>query len=272
MNTRALLRTLALSVVSVALAATPQLAFARGGGHGGGGAHFGGGGFHGGGFGGFRGGSVGTFRGGYGGFRGGFAGNGGYGYYGGRGFYGGRGYWGYPGWGWGLNVGIGLGYWGYPYWYGAWGPYGPYAYASPDYPYYYDPYYDGDYRCPPDRYQDERNCTAPNNQPNNPPRNAPNNPPPQPSSMPAPQGFRQNNVNTSYAGYGTPPLREGSGNYRLASYTEPLPSNLRPAVRNVIEALRAMPPAARERQLNSGRYDGFSSQERELVSQFAQTQ
>jgi hypothetical protein len=33
----------------------------------------------------------------------------------------------------------------------------------------------------------------------------------------------------------------------------------------VIEALRAMPPAARSRQLSSGRYSGFSPEERELL-------
>jgi hypothetical protein len=42
-------------------------------------------------------------------------------------------------------------------------------------------------------------------------------------------------------------------------------STLRPAVRNEIEALRAMPPAARSRQLSSGRYSGFSPEERELL-------
>ncbi|MBO0912014.1 MAG: hypothetical protein J2P13_09490 [Acidobacteria bacterium] len=40
---------------------------------------------------------------------------------------------------------------------------------------------------------------------------------------------------------------------------------LRPAVRNVVEALRAMPPAARRRQLSSGRYNGFSPEERKLL-------
>jgi hypothetical protein len=263
MNIRAVLRILALSVASFALAATPQLAFARGAGHVGGG-------FHGGGFGGFHGASVGAFRGGYGGFRGGYGGFRGYG------SYGGRGYWGYPGWGWGLNVGLGFGYWGYPYWYGPWGPY---AYSYSYYPYYAcDPYYDRDCGYPPDyRYQDEQRDRSPaGNQPNAQPGNVqPNSAPPKPSAAPATQGY-SNNLTTNFAEYRSPASNERSratSNYRLASYTrDPLPGNLRPAVRNVIEALRAMPPAARQRQLNSGRYDGFSPEEREAVSQFAQTQ
>jgi hypothetical protein len=57
-----------------------------------------------------------------------------------------------------------------------------------------------------------------------------------------------------------------TSNYRLRdSATRQLPSGLRPAVRNVIQALRAMPPEARQRQLNSGRYRNFSQEERELL-------
>jgi hypothetical protein len=44
-------------------------------------------------------------------------------------------------------------------------------------------------------------------------------------------------------------------------------SELRPAVRNAIRALRAMPPHARERQLSSGRYATFSPEEQELLRQ-----
>jgi hypothetical protein len=44
-------------------------------------------------------------------------------------------------------------------------------------------------------------------------------------------------------------------------------SSLRPEVQNVIRALRAMPPAARQRALDSGRYANFSPQELKLVRQ-----
>jgi hypothetical protein len=37
-------------------------------------------------------------------------------------------------------------------------------------------------------------------------------------------------------------------------------------VQNSIRALRAMPPDARRRQINSGRYDNFSPEERELLN------
>jgi hypothetical protein len=53
--------------------------------------------------------------------------------------------------------------------------------------------------------------------------------------------------------------------YRPPSSPSPQIGNVRPAVQNVIRALRAMPPAARERQLASGRYSGFSQKEMEFV-------
>lgn len=40
----------------------------------------------------------------------------------------------------------------------------------------------------------------------------------------------------------------------------------RQAVRNAIESLRAMPPAAREREIDSGRFSQFSPQERQILS------
>ena len=112
--------------VSIALAGTPQSAFAQRGGHGGGGGFHGGGNFsgsrHGGSFGNFRGGGFNGFRhGGFGGFRGGR-------YFGGYG--------GYPFYGYGFDFGFGFGpYWGYPYYYG-YAPWGyPYSYSySYDYP------------------------------------------------------------------------------------------------------------------------------------------
>ena len=41
-------------------------------------------------------------------------------------------------------------------------------------------------------------------------------------------------------------------------------------MRNVIQALRAMPPDARQRQLNSGRYHSLSPEELEFVTNATQ--
>jgi hypothetical protein len=45
-----------------------------------------------------------------------------------------------------------------------------------------------------------------------------------------------------------------------------LPADRRQAVKNAIESLRAMPPAARQRELESGRFSEFSPQEREILN------
>jgi hypothetical protein len=50
---------------------------------------------------------------------------------------------------------------------------------------------------------------------------------------------------------------------------QPLPDVRRP-VQNVIRAFRAMPPEARQRQIDSGRYSNFSAEERELLNKIAQ--
>jgi hypothetical protein len=52
--------------------------------------------------------------------------------------------------------------------------------------------------------------------------------------------------------------------YRPASAERQLPS-MRPEVQNVIRALRAMPPQARQQQIDSGRYSNLSPQEMKLV-------
>jgi hypothetical protein len=58
-----------------------------------------------------------------------------------------------------------------------------------------------------------------------------------------------------------------ASNYQVSdSTTRQLPSGPRPAMRNVIQALRAMPPDARQRQLKSGRYHGLSPEEREFLT------
>jgi len=52
--------------------------------------------------------------------------------------------------------------------------------------------------------------------------------------------------------------------YRPPSAQRQLPP-MRPEVQNVIRALRAMPPAARQQQIESGRYSNLSPQEMKLV-------
>jgi hypothetical protein len=275
----------AITAVTLTLLATPQTSSAqRGGFHGGGGARGFHGGFRGGGFSGFRGGhSFGDFRSGFGGFRGGrgFYGRGFYG----RSFYGGfRGYRGfYPG----FYSGFGFGFW--PYWgaypygygYGWWAP-GPYAYYSPyDYP---DEGYgqrdgcraddpcdrDGRGRDHRDCYDYRQKCSAPDSRPDNRPDSRPDggNAPAKPSSEAAPDGARGGNYLTvsllNSAGSGNAAIEHvGSANTNSLE--------IRPAVRNAIAVLRAMPPAARERQLKSGRYDAFSSEERKFVARAAQS-
>jgi hypothetical protein len=285
------LRILVLNAISFALIAIPPSASAQRGGHGGGGGFHGGGAFHSGGnFGGFHGGAGGFHGRGFGAFHGG-----GYGGFHGRGFYGyhghsyyGFGYprygFGYPRYGYGYGFGFGFGpYWGYPYYYG-YGPWwNPYAYYYPYGSYYYPPY---DYPDDPDyprddrrprnhrdgcdyRHEDNRPCKSPND-----------NTPPQPSST-APESSPEHNYVTtnradnrsafSFADYrpSTDPAAASapaaSKRQLIDSRTSQLPSGLRPAVRNVIQALRAMPPDARQRQLNSGRYHNLSPEELDFV-------
>lgn len=275
-------RLLVLTAISFALAGTPSAFAQRGGGHmGGGGFHGGGGGFHGGGsFGGFRGGNFNSFHGGgFNSFRGGnFGGFRGdrFGGFRGRGFgfdddffFGGLGL------GWGLGFGFGPYWgWGYPYWYGYGPGWGPYAYGYPYYdPYYYpqDPYYDRERPYPRD-YRNDRDDGSPDYRHDNvPPRKG--NSAPQPSSVPAREGpSDQSYVTVNYLGQSHTTSRNvapatSTNDTHLGYASSPqLIAGVRPAVRNALAALRAMPPAARERQLSSRRYANFSPEERELLN------
>ena len=58
-------------------------------------------------------------------------------------------------------------------------------------------------------------------------------------------------------------------NLRPAVYTTQQLPALRPEVQNVIRALRAMPPSARQRQLDSGRYSNLTPAEIEYVRRAA---
>jgi hypothetical protein len=287
MKKNTLFRVLGVLVATIAVACWPSTASAQrgGGGHGGGG----GGGFHGGGGGGFHGGGGGgggSFRGGSyggggyrgGGFRGGYGNRGGYG--GWRGGYGGRGgygwggrYWGYPGWGygwggWGLGLGFGWPYWGYGYGY----PYGyGYGYAPDSYysPYDCPPGYacpdNGDDPPPPQNYNPNY---APNPQtdPARPWRPAPS------GAAPAPGVARQGNGNP--ADYDARPVisvdhiaatRVTPSSYRIVPASERTRPEPVSDLENAMRHLRDMPPYAREREIESGRYSHFSPEEKEQL-------
>jgi hypothetical protein len=258
-------RLLLVATLSIAMGCITQPASAqRGGFHGGGfrggsGFHSGGTGFRGS-FGGARSGGFGSFHGGrgFGGFGRGFRGY----PYGGR-FYGGFRRYGYPGYY--SGFGFGLGWWpywgGYPYWYGYGPAWGPYAYSYPygyDYGYGYDSYdYPDDYaRSPSDRApRDNGGCRDYRHE--CPPRETQPNQnhaaPAKPSS-----GATGEPATTNYltvASLGAPAFEPESIRNE----------GIRPAVRIALAALRTMPPEAREQQLNSGRYAGFSPEERGLL-------
>jgi hypothetical protein len=278
MRKSAWFRVLGIIVAVVALGLLPRPACAQrgGGGHGGGGGGFhggGGGGFHGGGFsgatryggghysgGGYRGGYRGGGYGGYGGYRGW---GGGYGW---RGGWGGR-YWGYPGYGWGWGFGLGF---GWPWW--GWGgyPYGYYGYA-PDYDAYpdYDPY-----ACPPGY-----SCPGNGNSAAPPPANS------NPNSGYYPARSRRPSVpadpnDADYAGSNTEARRSNApilsvdritatpSSYRVARSPKQQDSSLSPEVRNAMHHLREMPPFARQREIETGRYSHFSPEEKEQLRHF----
>ena len=76
---------------------------------------------------------------------------------------------------------------------------------------------------------------------------------------------RSNAVTVMNASYRPGAASQTATSYGPASHSIPPIREQRPAVQNVVRALRAMPPAARERQLASGRYNGFSPQEMKFV-------
>jgi hypothetical protein len=247
---------LALSLV---LAIFPPTSFAqRGGFHGGsGGFHGGGFGGHGGGFGGFS--NGGGFRGGsgFGGFHNGSRGfGGGFNHNGFRHgpFFGG---FGYSWYGWGFAFGA------WPYW-NSWFWGAPYPYYYP-YDYYPDDrdYHDRDHddRCRADYRHPDNGCTDNS-------RSEPNreNTRPKPSNVP--YNYRDRHSLASGGEDSRPPDEIPvitAPKIQVISSTPQKSPELRPAVKNAIQLLRAMPPAARERYFNSDLYDSFSPQEREFL-------
>jgi hypothetical protein len=251
MNKSSLLKALCLVVASIAIVCAPTQALAQHGGHGGGG------GFHGGG--GFRAGGHSTYGGGhyYGGYHGG-----GYGWR--------SGYWGYPryGYGWGFGIGFNWGpYWPayrYAYGYGPWwgAPYNYYPCAYPYYPYYPS---SGCAYAYPYPYNGNGSGSA-----QDPGGNSYDNASAKLSSLPAtensPSAASAINVAASTRRVSTykTDADTGAAHYRLAFTMEELPP-ARKEVQNVILALQAMPPDARQRQIDSGRYRSFSPEEINLL-------
>jgi hypothetical protein len=258
------LRVLCVAVALILLCGSQAPVFAQRGGHGGGG------GSHGvGGYGGYGGG--GHFYGGYHG--GGYGWNGGYGWRGG--------YWGYPRYGYGYGWGFGIGFsWG-PYWpayryaygYGpGWGaPYNYYPCAYPYYPssgcaYAYPYPYNGNGG---GSAQDPDNGNG-SGSAQDPGGNSYDNASAKLSSLPAPENSPRAasviNVAASTRRVSTykADADTGAAHYRLAFTMEELPP-ARKEVQNVILALQAMPPDARQRQIDSGRYRSFSPEEINLL-------
>jgi len=235
-----LVRTVTLAAVTLALAAAPQVSVAQRGFRMGGGFH-------------------GPIY--HGGFHSGYH----------AGFYGGHGgYWGHSAYGYGVSFRFGFGFgfgpfWGgYPYWFG----YGPW-WGSPAYYYPYAPYYypAPNYPNSPPEYQNpgSQHQSAP------PDSQTPDtdNAPPEPSSSPTPDELpdpdRVRIYSTHYRTIvpRTHASRYSRSMYRLTTFqAEQLPSGVRPAVRNALQALHAMPPWAQQRWLDS---DRFTPEERKLL-------
>ncbi len=283
MNRLGLLRVLLLGVMLFVLGLSTQSAFASGAHGGGGGFHGGGGGFHGGG-GGFHGGGGG-FHGGGGGFHGGgggfHGGGGGYrggynGWRGGSGWRGGgygwgggwRGGWGYPGYwgGWGFGFSFNFGWPGYGYDYPV---YVPYPYYYPYYQYNPYPYYGyapvsnssvNAYSADPAQYTQADSGV----QDYSPVRQSSVRQPSASVPHPAPNSNALKLYNASYVQTNrgvSSPTRTASRPAAAARERAPM----RPEVQNVVRALRAMPPEARQQAIDSGRYNNFSPQELKVV-------
>ena len=267
MKNSPLLKVLTAIVTCVALGSSPQNAFAQRGGHGGGGM-------------GLRGGSGMAFRGGGGtGFRSGGGANYGYGrglsygghhggaYYGSRGYH--HGY--HAGYGWhGGHNGWHGGYWWYPYYgwswsfgwpYWGWGYYGynPWYYAP--YPYYsYPDYCPPGYSCPLNGNDD-----PPPANPNPKPGHTPAKPPRPHESAPDTDEGSSYDARFDPSLLSTEPEMITASNYRVAHSTTQGYTPVRPDVQAAVRALREMPPFARQREIETGRYSHLTAEERALL-------
>jgi hypothetical protein len=289
------LRVLCAALFLVTIGWAPESVFAQRGGHsGGGGFHGGGGSFRGGGWGGggvWRGGGS---WGGGGSWRGGGWGGGGWG--GGsswRGGWGGAvwrggvwrgGFWGSPGFGnsWAFSIGVNWGpSWGgfgSPFFFGpVWAPplvvLSPVPFFVPATPVFVpaSPAGFADSSSPNnDGYayvSSQSSDYAPNDS------SAQQSSAPPPPSVPAPRSapaanspiIRYASYTSAVQSYPARAIAAKPNTHRPVNSTARQLPPLRPEVQNVIRALRGMPPAARERQIDSGRYSNLTPKELEIV-------
>jgi len=268
MKNSPLLMVLTAIVTCVALGSSPQNAFAQRGGRGGGGM-----GFRGGGGMGFRGGAAGGFH--SGGANYGYANGHPYGTRHGGAYYGARGYHRvyHPGYGWhGGHNGWRGGYWWYPYYGWSWSlgwPYWGWGYGYYGYiPWYYAPYpyYSRPDYCPP-------GYSCPPNGNDDPP---PANSSPKPGHTPAkpwrphesaPDTDEGNSYDARFDASVLSTEREMimAGNYRAAHSAAQGYTPVWPDVQTAMRALREMPPFARQREIETGRYSHFTAEERALL-------
>lgn len=216
------------------------------------------------------------------------------GYYG-HGWHGGH-YWGYPyyGWGWGWGFGWGWPYsgWGYGYPYGYWG-YPTYYYSYPDNAPTSDPKTDPNnypYQCPPGYScipDGKGNSPQGDLPPDGTTRPAPGaylngNPKPwrKPSSAPVPALSNSGGRELPPSGISQDMMRgrvlsvdrlppdvtvATSASYRTMPPPKPVYEQMRPEVVRAMQHLHEMPPYAREREINTGRYSQFSAEEKQIL-------
>jgi hypothetical protein len=100
---------------------------------------------------------------------------------------------------------------------------------------------------------------------------APQNQPPRTQTAPASSSLtiRDASYTSSSSHYTANAASRTTTSLRPAVYTTQQLPALRPEVQNVIRALRAMPPSARQRQLDSGRYSNLTPAEIEYVRRAA---
>ena len=176
--------------------------------------------------------------------------------------------WGYPWYGWGWGFGFGWPYWGwgYPYSYYGYGP-SPYSYDCP--PGYSCPYNNDD-APPPDS---QNPAPGPQSEPPKPwrptapggtapPNNAPASDTMPESSSPIVSVDRLTNAPNSYQAVGPSSQRVLTAKYQAP---KPLRHETQKDVQRAMQALREMPPFAREREIDSGRYSQFSAKDKELL-------
>jgi hypothetical protein len=169
-----------------------------------------------------------------------------------------RSYWGYPYVGFGPGFGVAFGWSPYSFWPAYPSGYGYSAWvAPPPPPYYrYDTSCDYRYQCSRD---DNKRC------------NSSGCAPQASHSLPrVPATRAPETTPVPYQGVEPPDTDTADERYQIRTIgTRP---TLRREVQNALATLRGMPPAARRRWIDSGRYNEFSPEERELLKKVSDDQ